>query len=330
VGEIRKRHEPRATKRSPLPIVLVAIVLLVGIGGGVFLMSQEKNPPAREPGKDVSKSTEPEPAPEQEPEAEPEPAPTPEPSTPEEAPASADPSRMWLVEPAFAPGIRGKLVLAASSTAILPSDRNRAVEVGVLADGTLWIAGKEGGLSRLKEVLFMHADLSRDEEHPSQPSNTPVLITADERVRWRVVQYVMQAGADPAVRMWKLNLAVSTPDGERVLDIPIPNDRGRSLAQTRRFKIELKRIKGDQATRVEMDGAALGPDDFDYLAEMLEVKIENYPDATAELHAWAWVPLRHVVLALDKIRGVGIKDITFIGAPPSETDIVKDVPAIAK
>lgn len=326
MGEIRKRHEPKATKRSPLPLVLAAIVLLVGIGGGVFMATR---PDAPLPGKrDVSRSTEPAPAPE--PEAEPAPAPKPEPATSEEPPTSEAPGRMWLVEPAFAPGMRGKLMLPVSTTAIEPSGRHRAVEVGVEADGAIWIGGREVGLQLLKESLFLHAEVSRDEEQPSQPSNTPMLITADDRVRWRVVQYVMQAGADPAVRMWKLNLAAKTPDGERVVDIPLPMDLGLASEQPRKLKIELKRVKGEPVTRVELDGVAIGPDDFDSLAEFLAVKFENFPDAAAEIHAWAWVPLRHVVLALDKVRGVGIRTVTFIGAPAPQEDTVKDLPALAK
>ena len=77
------------------------------------------------------------------------------------------------------------------------------------------IKGKTYDLARLKEELFKHAEAKRDLEHPSQPSEIFVLIRCDQDVRWREVQWVMQACADPAVRIYKLQLATKKRDTDK-------------------------------------------------------------------------------------------------------------------
>jgi biopolymer transport protein ExbD len=71
------------------------------------------------------------------------------------------------------------------------------------------IKGKDYDLDRLKEELFVHADSFRDMEDPAQPSEIFCLIRCDRDIRWREVQWVMQACADPAVRIYKLQFATS-------------------------------------------------------------------------------------------------------------------------
>jgi biopolymer transport protein ExbD len=70
-------------------------------------------------------------------------------------------------------------------------------------------------LDRLKEHLFTHAETARDMDHPSQPSEIFVLIRCDEEIRWREVQWVMQACADPAVRIYKLQFATRKRDTDK-------------------------------------------------------------------------------------------------------------------
>ncbi len=70
-------------------------------------------------------------------------------------------------------------------------------------------------LDRLKEHLFIHADSKRDMTHESQPSEIFVLIRCDEDIRWREVQWVMQACADPAVRIYKLQFATRKRDTDK-------------------------------------------------------------------------------------------------------------------
>jgi biopolymer transport protein ExbD len=70
-------------------------------------------------------------------------------------------------------------------------------------------------LDRLKELLFTHAEAKRDLDHPSQPSEIFVLIRCDQDIRWREVQWVMQACADPAVRIYKLQFATKKRDTDK-------------------------------------------------------------------------------------------------------------------
>ena len=76
---------------------------------------------------------------------------------------------------------------------------------------TIKIKSKEYDLAGLKDVMFKHAEVKRDLEHPNAPSEIYCLIRCDQQIRWREVQWVMQACADPAVRIYKLQFATATP-----------------------------------------------------------------------------------------------------------------------
>jgi biopolymer transport protein ExbD len=82
-------------------------------------------------------------------------------------------------------------------------------------DVEIYIKRVKYDLDRLKEELFVQADVVRDMEHPSQPSEIFVLIRCDQDVRWREVQWVMQACADPAVRIYKLQFATKKRDTDK-------------------------------------------------------------------------------------------------------------------
>ena len=76
---------------------------------------------------------------------------------------------------------------------------------------TIKIKGHAYDLAGLKEEMFKHAEVKRDLEHPNAPSEIYALIRCDKEIRWREVQWVMQACADPAVRIYKLQFATATP-----------------------------------------------------------------------------------------------------------------------
>jgi biopolymer transport protein ExbD len=76
---------------------------------------------------------------------------------------------------------------------------------------TIKIKGREYDLEALKEEMFKHAEVKRDLEHPNAPSEIYALIRCDKDIRWREVQWVMQACADPAVRIYKLQFATAKP-----------------------------------------------------------------------------------------------------------------------
>ena len=74
-------------------------------------------------------------------------------------------------------------------------------------DVLIKIKGREYDLTQLKEEMFKHAEVKRDLTDPNSPSEIFVLIRCDQAIRWREVQWIMQACADPAVRIYKLQFA---------------------------------------------------------------------------------------------------------------------------
>ncbi len=69
------------------------------------------------------------------------------------------------------------------------------------------IGGREYGWQRLKEYLYTAAQ--RGMWDPASPSEVPVLIRCDREIRWREAQWVMQACADAAIRMYRVEFATS-------------------------------------------------------------------------------------------------------------------------
>ena len=77
------------------------------------------------------------------------------------------------------------------------------------------VKGQTVDLKTLTQKLLVFAERKRDLEHPMQPSEVFALIRCDKDIRWRQVQWVMQACADPDVRIYKLQFATSKPDSEK-------------------------------------------------------------------------------------------------------------------
>jgi biopolymer transport protein ExbD len=80
---------------------------------------------------------------------------------------------------------------------------------------TIKFKGQALDLKSLTQKLLVHAERKRDLEHPMQPSEVFALIRCDKDIRWREVQWVMQACADPDVRIYKLQFATSKPADEK-------------------------------------------------------------------------------------------------------------------
>jgi len=77
------------------------------------------------------------------------------------------------------------------------------------------VKGEVVDLKTLTQKLLVFAERKRDMEHPMQPSEVFALIRCDRDIRWREVQWVMQACADPDVRIYKLQFATSKPKGSK-------------------------------------------------------------------------------------------------------------------
>lgn len=76
---------------------------------------------------------------------------------------------------------------------------------------TLKVKGQEMDLTTFQQFLFPIADRFREEEQP-RASEVYVLIRADRKSRWQDVQWVMQACADPKLKVYKLQFATTNPD----------------------------------------------------------------------------------------------------------------------
>jgi biopolymer transport protein ExbD len=73
------------------------------------------------------------------------------------------------------------------------------------------VRGETVDFKTLTHKLLAFAETDRDMDHPMQPSEVFALIRCDKDIRWREVQWVMQACADPEVRIYKLQFATSKP-----------------------------------------------------------------------------------------------------------------------
>ncbi|MHC4470807.1 MAG: ExbD/TolR family protein [Planctomycetota bacterium] len=87
-------------------------------------------------------------------------------------------------------------------------DQDAAVEIRVKSE--LY------DLDGLKDLMFKHAETKRDMTHPMKPSEIFAMIRCDKDIRWREVQWVMQACADPEVRIYKLQFATEEPREDQI------------------------------------------------------------------------------------------------------------------
>ena len=88
--------------------------------------------------------------------------------------------------------------------------------VNITKEGKYMIKIREYDLPALKIFLASRADRKRDAQKLSE---IPLLIRCDRAAEFRFVQMIMQACADPAVQIWKIHLAVSSPPGAQKRDI---------------------------------------------------------------------------------------------------------------
>jgi biopolymer transport protein ExbD len=101
------------------------------------------------------------------------------------------------------------------------------IRIVVTHDGKVRILGRSVDLEGLRNSLVAETKGTHDTGRPSRPSERPMVLLADRQVRWRMVQWVLQACADPSVRLYKTHFATVGKDGElRVIPSFLPIDRG--------------------------------------------------------------------------------------------------------
>jgi len=76
---------------------------------------------------------------------------------------------------------------------------------------SLKVKGVEMDLVRFQQYLGPEAEFSREPDGP-KASDLYILIRADKNSRWQDVQWVMQACADPKIRVYKLQFATTNPE----------------------------------------------------------------------------------------------------------------------
>jgi biopolymer transport protein ExbD len=75
---------------------------------------------------------------------------------------------------------------------------------------TLKVKGMEMDLAAFQQFLRPEADRNREPDGP-KASELYILVRADTHSRWQDVQWVMQACADPGIRVYKLQFATTKP-----------------------------------------------------------------------------------------------------------------------
>ena len=82
-------------------------------------------------------------------------------------------------------------------------DYNLAAEDPVVADTAI---------QRLKTALKdFHDERGEQAYEPDGASKIPVLVHADFRAKWKYVQWIMQVGADPQIKIYKVQFSVKRP-----------------------------------------------------------------------------------------------------------------------
>jgi len=107
------------------------------------------------------------------------------------------------------------------------------IRIAVTHEEKIRILGRSVDFDGLHKALLAETKGTHNASRPSRPSERPMVLLADRQVRWRTVQWVLQACADPSVRLYKIHFATAGEDGEvRVMPSFLPLDRGVSLVSS--------------------------------------------------------------------------------------------------
>jgi Domain of unknown function (DUF6794) len=91
----------------------------------------------------------------------------------------------------------------------------RVLRFTATAEGALTERRRELPGRELLEYVFVMSETAQNLEHPEQPSEIFILIRAHRAASWSVIRRLLEACADPAVRVYKVIFAVeSETDGE--------------------------------------------------------------------------------------------------------------------
>jgi biopolymer transport protein ExbD len=78
-------------------------------------------------------------------------------------------------------------------------EKIKRLTICVLRDGAYLVGGQRRSLEEVRDILIIHARLSRD---------VPVLIKADRRARYKYVRDLMKICVDRNIRIWRIAFAI--------------------------------------------------------------------------------------------------------------------------
>jgi len=231
-------------------------------------------------------------------------------------PVRRGPIDVW---PGDRPEVRRKILLPTWPLPVATPKEGEFVEILVAADGGLTVGGKAVDLKKLTMRLLVHAERDRDRTHPLKISRSPVVVHASKDVRWRELQWVLQACADPDVRIWRIYLAMRDAGGKFVyVPVFLPLD-GPSVEGRTCLRVVIKRKQHETASRVSFQGEGIGSDETAFL--LLRERVAERAKAGSGKHyglinAWAWTPYQDVMTALSTFHAAKVDPVYFTGAPP--------------
>jgi hypothetical protein len=203
----------------------------------------------------------------------------------------------------------------------------------------------------VKALHAVLAELRRRVDDPTMRlpegiSDARLVLDVEAGVGWQYVQWLMQVGANPHVRIARVTLV--SPDGGDAIAVDLPRDSGPPVDPSSepppeaapsadpppvlRVKLFRKTPRPDAAfTRIRVMGDGVpapvavdldpeGSWGWSLVEESIRRAAETSPDVRAEVAAppptGGSVPYRDVYEVLRRLRAAGIQDIRFEGAMP--------------
>ncbi|MCU0725304.1 MAG: hypothetical protein MUE73_05885 [Planctomycetes bacterium] len=183
--------------------------------------------------------------------------------------------------------------------------------VSLYPEGRVTVAGRDVGPGDLEPLFFAHAETVRDMESPNQESLAWLVLRCDRRVPWRNVQWVMQAAADPSVRIWRIVFAVRPEEGEGEASFAV------FLQRDRRHGSRMIPDRGPNVIDLQTgEGAPARPRN---LAATHALLTEEHRAMPMEVNAWPEVPAGRVLRMLDVLARVGHSWVLVWGTPAAPT-----------
>ena len=161
------------------------------------------------------------------------------------------------------------------------------------------------GVQRLRKTLAAEASsLARD------GARSPVVLslTVDPEAHWRWVQWVVQAGADPSVGIWQVDL--SDPRGGKALRVDLPTDNERPSASDGATSRAVAKVfrRGTEE-----------PEDAHHTVVMLDDHAFEFPKGPdANQDEGYWDQMRKILAALrTRMKDNALEVFRLVAPPPS-------------